>query len=294
LKVAILGTENSHAWCFSSTLLGKDGSKYFPELDLIGVYGDKNTEDGKLGNEKVAEGSNCPHFADHYNDYLEEAEAILVTARDGKNHLKYAYEYLKKGIPVWLDKPVVGSVEDAEELVKLVKEYGSPICGGSSLAFTDEIVEAAEYVKNHKDEVLGGHIISPIQPDSEYGGFWFYGQHLVQMVTAVFGTDIKRVKAERIGDSVQITYYYDNYVVTAFGGSGFGITVYNNANECNAKSIQLGSDFFMPELKEFYHMTQTGKGVEDLREFLAPVYIIDATVRAYEENKTVEVKLPNF
>ncbi len=68
MKVAILGTDNSHAWVFSSTLLGKDGSKYYPELDLIGVYGDVNTEDGKLGNEKVAEGSACPHFADHSND----------------------------------------------------------------------------------------------------------------------------------------------------------------------------------------------------------------------------------
>ncbi len=294
MKVAILGTDNSHAWVFSSTLLGKDGSKYFPELDLIGVYGDKNTEDGKLGNEKVAEGSGCPHFADHYNDYLDEAEAIMVTARDGKNHIKYAYEYLKKGIPVWLDKPVVGSVEDAEKLVELVKEYGSPVCGGSSLVFTKEIVEAAEYVKNNKDTVLGGHIVSPIQPDGEYGGFWFYGQHLVQMVTAVFGTDVKSVTAERNGDTVQITYHYENYNVTAFGGSGFGVTVYNNKNECSSKSITLSSDFYMPELKEFYHMTQTGKGVEDLREFLAPVYIIDATIRAYEENKTMEINIPNM
>ena len=87
MKVAILGTENSHAWVFSERLLGKDGTKYFPELDLIGVYGDKNTEDGQLGNEKVAEGSACPDFADHYNDYLDEADAIMVTARDGKNHL---------------------------------------------------------------------------------------------------------------------------------------------------------------------------------------------------------------
>lgn len=294
MKVAILGTENSHAWLFSSKLLNKNGEKFFPELDLIGVYGDENTPDGKLGNEKVAEGSACPHFAKHYNDYVDEADAVMITARDGANHLKYAREYLKKGIPVWLDKPVVGSVRDAMELAELTQRYGSPVCGGSSLIYTEEMIRAADFVKQHKDSVLGGHIMSNIKMDSVYGGFWFYGQHLVQMVTAVFGTDVKTVTATRIGDSVRIVYHYDRYDVTAFGGTGFGVAVYCNSEQCSAESITLGSDFYMPELMDFYHMSQTGKGVENIREFLAPVFIIDATIRSFEENKTMGITIPEF
>lgn len=294
MKVAILGTENCHAWFFSAKLLGKDGSKYFPELDLIGVYGDKSDPEVGIGNEELAKMSACPRFAEHYNDFLDEADAIMVTARDGRNHLKYAYEYLKKGIPVWLDKPVVGSVDDAKKLVEMMREYGSPVCGGSSMVFTKEIVEAAEYVKNNKDSVLGGHIVSPIQLDSEYGGFWFYGQHLVQMVTAVFGTDVKSVKAERNGATVLVTYYYDNYTVTAFGGSGFGVTVYKTTGVCSAESISLPEDFYMPELMEFYDMTKTGKGASDMSEFLAPVFIIDATVKAYEQGKEIKIEIPEL
>lgn len=292
MKVAILGTENCHAWFFSAKLLGKDGSKYFPDVELIGVYGDKSDPEVGIGNEELAKMSACPRFAEHYNDFLDEADAIMVTARDGDNHLKYAYEYLKKGIPVWFDKPVVGSVEDALKLAEMSKKYGSPICGGSSLVFTKEIVEASEYVKEHKDEILGGHITSQISMKNDYGDFWFYAQHMVQMVTAVFGTDVKSVTATTEGNTILAVYHYENYDVTAFGGTGFGVTVYKNNHDTISKSITLPEDFYMPELIEFYNMTQTRKGVRDFAEFFAPTFIIDATIRAYETGKEISVDYP--
>ena len=49
-KVAILGTENSHAWHFAGALKGINGGKLFEDIDLIGVYGDPSAEDAQKGN----------------------------------------------------------------------------------------------------------------------------------------------------------------------------------------------------------------------------------------------------
>lgn len=112
-KVAILGSENSHAWHFAAALSDKDGSRLYQDIELIGVYGDISREDGRKGNEEIAKVSSCPHFAGHYDDFLSEADAVMVTARHGDNHLKYAYKYIEKGIPVWIDKPITANEADA-------------------------------------------------------------------------------------------------------------------------------------------------------------------------------------
>ena len=41
-------------------------------------------------------------------------------------------------------------------------------------------------------------------------------------------------------------------------------------------------------------MVRTGEGVQSYRDFVLPVYVIDATIRAFEENKTVEISVPEI
>ena len=57
----------------------------------------------------------------------------------------------------------------------------------------------AEKVKNLGGNILGGHVTAPVSMENPYGGFWFYTQHLVAMVTTVFGPKIKSVRAFRVG-----------------------------------------------------------------------------------------------
>lgn len=291
-KVAILGSENSHAWHFAAALSDKDGSRLYQDIELIGVYGDISREDGRKGNEEIAKVSSCPHFAGHYDDFLSEADAVMVTARHGDNHLKYAYKYIEKGIPVWIDKPITANEADAAALAALAKKHRAPICGGSSLVHTDEIKRLCAYVKENRADVLGGHVTAPVNLENDYGGFWFYSQHLVQMITAVFGIDVKSVTAKRENNSVRAVYRFEDFCVTAFFGTGYTASVYKSGYDAVSCNIHLGDDYFLPELNDFYQMIKTGRGVADFREFIAPVILIGATKRAFEENRETAVTIP--
>lgn len=216
----------------------------------------------------------------------------MVTARHGGLHLEYAREYIKKGIPVWIDKPITCSTQEACEMVELAKEHGCPITGGSGVPLLPEMTQLRENIKSFKDNILGGHVTAPLNMDNPYGGFWFYTQHLVQMMTSVFGTQVRRAEAVKEEKGVSAKYYYDNFNVTAFFGAGYTVTVYTNAYGAAATEVTVAGEFYVPELKEFYNVIKSGKSNMTYNEFIAPVYIIDATIKAFSENKTVELSIP--
>lgn len=292
IKVAILGSENSHCGQFASVLAPKDGNKLYSDVELIGVYGERGEAGVTEGNDAVARMSTCTVFADDKDAFLEEADAVMVTARDGGKHLKYAENYIKKGIPVWIDKPITRSVSEVLELVNLAKAHGAILSGGSSLEFNESVNKFAHIAGENKSEILGAHITAPVNMDNPYGGFWFYTQHLVAMITTIFGTDIKSVRALRTPNGVHALYYYDSFTVSAFYGAGYSVTLYTGRVSALSESFELPRDFYMPELETFYRVIKTGKPDKTARDYIAPVYILAATVDAFEKNTEIAIDIP--
>ena len=154
IKVAILGCENSHCWHFASVLAPLDGNKLYKDVELLGVYGEPGEPGVKEGIEAVGKMSICKVFADDKDAFLEDADAVMVTARDGAKHLRYAENYIKKGIPVWIDKPITRSVNEVIELVKLSRKYGAVLSGGSSLEFHSSIKNTQSFIRKRKKKFL--------------------------------------------------------------------------------------------------------------------------------------------
>ncbi len=292
IKLAILGSENSHCCCFASVLAPLDGKKMFEDVELIGVFGEKDEPGVEQGNAGVEKVSTCRVFAEDKDDFLETADAIMVTARDGAKHLKYAENYIKKGIPVWIDKPITRSTKEVLELLDLAKKHGAILSGGSSLELNESVKKFAEIVKEGKTEIVGGHLTAPVNMDNPYGGFWFYTQHLVAMLTTIFGTDVKSVRALRTVNGVQAIYNYEKFSVTAFYGAGYSVTLYTDGFNAKAEEIILPDDYFKGELEAFYNVIKTGKPDKTEREYVAPVYLLEATIEAYEKNKEIFIDIP--
>ena len=294
IKIAILGIENSHAWSFASALAPKEGEKQYPDFELIGFYGEKGREDVKIGMERLAGVSSCTRYAEHYDDFLGEADAIMVTARHGGDHLKYARKYLEAGIPVWLDKPITASIEDFVEVARLAKQYGSTVTGGSTLYYTEGIQEARKFVLENPDFAIGGAVSAPVNMVNDYGDFWFYTQHLAEMMLSVFGTDVRSVRAVKNADSVSAIYKYDNFTVNAFYGGDYAITVYGKDMKTFAPKVDLGGARFTDELVPFLDAIKTGKVDRDLDYLKYPVALIDATIRAFTEDKEIAIAVPEI
>ena len=121
-KLAILGCENSHA---NSFLNHVKETKYKDFVEFVGVYSDEIDAANKLAEEFGV------YVAKDYDEFVGKVDAVVITARHGDNHYKYAKPYLKTGIPMFIDKPITISETEANEFLKVLKERNIRVSGGS-------------------------------------------------------------------------------------------------------------------------------------------------------------------
>lgn len=292
IKLAIIGAESTHAWQFASALKGKNNEKLFDDVELLGVYADISTQEGKIGVEKIKEVSGCSVFANSYDEFADTADAVMITLRDGGMHLKAAQQYIRKGIPVWIDKPFACSKEEACNMIDMAKRYKCPLTGGSAIPRLPEVKEFIKKISALDKNITGGHITAPVNMVNNYGGFWFYTQHLVQMMTAAFGNDIVGVRAFKDNNGVTAMYFYNEFSVTARFGAGYSICVYDKSSSTHIKEIKLDANtYFFPELYDFYNVIKTGKSDMSHTDIALPVFIIEATIHSYMKNEYVKIDM---
>jgi hypothetical protein len=79
-------------------------------------------------------------------EVVKESDVILIEYPDFRRVLEFARPALEAGKPVFMDRPFIDSVANAEEIVRLSKANNAPIMCGSSLEFQIEIPEIKKFV----------------------------------------------------------------------------------------------------------------------------------------------------
>ena len=282
-KIAILGCENSHANAFLDLII-KD--KVYTDIEVLGVYSDDIEAANKLKDEYGVE------VAKSFDEYVGKVDGIVITARHGDNHYKYAKPYISSGIPMFIDKPITVSEKDAEEFKAELIKNNVKISGGSSLKHPAGIEELKKAVAEKEyGEVYGGILRAPVSMANDYGDFFFYSQHLVQMTGEVFGYYPNSVKAFRNKDGINCTVRYDACDVNLefIDGNYKYFAGISCENDFVVKTISLDG-CYAKEFSEFYTILTGGKQPQDYDEFFAPVYVMNAIDRSLKNGTEEFVK----
>ena len=273
-KVAILGCENSHANNFLKAVLV---DKIVDDIEFVGVYSHEPEAMQKLNEE-----FGVP-VATSYDEFVGKVDGIIITARHGDNHYKYAKPYIDSGIPLFIDKPITVSEEEAVDFMRRLKEKNTPISGGSSLKqdiYIKQLKQAA--ADRVGGATLGGLVRAPYQKENPYGGFYFYAQHLVEMVCEIFGRFPLTVTAKENGGQLHVLFRYEDYdCVGLFCDNNYYYYASRMA-ESDVQSFVIPSteDWFYEEFKEFYGILSGAKQTITYEEFISPVFIMNAIQRS--------------
>ena len=85
---------------------------------------------------------------------LSKVDAVLLSSVDGRAHLAQARPAIAAHKPLFIDKPLASTLEDAREIARLAKEAGVPWFSSSSLRF-GEIGRDHEIRRRHRRDRLG-------------------------------------------------------------------------------------------------------------------------------------------
>ena len=282
MKIAILGVENSHADAFGK--LVKENPKY-SDIEIVGVY----SEDEEAV-KRLIDAGYTTYGAKTPDEFLGKVDGVLITARHGNNHHKYAMPYVKAGVPCFIDKPFCANLELANELAQTAKDNGALLCGGSCLKFIDEIKSLARMVRNKK--VSYGTVACPVSMVNNNGGFWFYSQHLVELLITIFGRKIKSITAycpDQEKNRVTVIFNYGTFDVTGFYTANYRYTASLMTEDKNIYSAFCDdvAYTYINEFDEFVEMVKSGVMQHSYDDLLYPVKVLDAIERSYKEKKEI-------
>ena len=278
-KIAILGCENSHADAFCDYALNSGKIK---DVEIVGVYSDE-----EAANERLREKFGV-YTAKSYDEFVGKIDGLMITARHGDNHYKYAKPYIESGIPMFIDKPITISEEDAVEFMKELKANNVRVTGGSCCVYDSLVqhlksaIECGRYGKAY-----GGFLRAPLGANEKYGGFFFYSQHLVQVMCEIFGYYPESVKMYEKNEVVTYVARYKDYdIIGEFVDGNF--TYYASVSlEKNiiGDTYIVDASCFAVEFEEFYDLLKGDAQRQSYEEFIAPIFILNAMQRSLLSGK---------
>ncbi len=275
-KIAILGCENSHADAFLTCIREKEE---FRDVEVVGVYSDDRT-----AAERLREKFGAPVMAD-CADCVGTLDGLVITARHGDNHYKYAKPYLESGIPMFIDKPITVSEEDAVAFMGALAEKGIRVCGGSSLKQDIHVQKLREERETaFGGRTVGGFVRAPYQGENPYGGFYFYAQHLVEMVCEIFGRFPLSVTAKQNGGQIHVLFHYEEYDCVGLFCDQQYVYFASRMSETAVTNYVIPStdEWFYREFEEFYQLLGGAPQATSYEAFASPVFIMNAIERSLQ------------
>ncbi|MBE6920135.1 MAG: Gfo/Idh/MocA family oxidoreductase [Ruminococcaceae bacterium] len=282
-KIAILGCENSHANNFLRVIYKE---KLVSDVEVVGVYSYDMEAAQKLHEEYGVA------VAESYDAFVGKVDGIMITARHGDNHYKYAKPYLDSGIPMYIDKPITCTEADAKAFMQELKDRNVRVSGGSLCVLNRYIQELKQTVLEEKcGKVIGGYLRAPIIMDSPHGGFFFYAQHLAQSMMEIFGYYPESVLTWQKGENVYCDVHYADYDVdlTYTGGCWkyYGSVSGNDDLVCKQFT---NDDIFEKGFVEFHNLLEGKPQKQTYEDFFAPVFVLNAMYRSLQSGQVERVK----
>jgi Predicted dehydrogenases and related proteins len=212
----------------------------------------------------------------------------MVTARHGGDHLRMAEKFIEAKIPAFIDKPFTVTPDDAVKLRELARKNGVPICGGSCCGFVEDAEIAAEIWKQNGAKKDGhrpsGVIHSPVSMVNDYGNFFFYSQHLVQIMCEIFGYYPEAVSLKSRGETADGYVKYADFHVDVRYTTDYTYKVEIAASDGATfeRVIDINKDGYSREVDTFCDMVRTGKMHRDYDALSAPVFILNAMQKSMD------------
>ena len=232
LRVGMIGLDTSHCIAFTKILNDEKSPQHIPGCHVVAVY-PKGSPDIESSVSRVPDYMKQitalgVEVVDDLDKLVEMVDCVLLETNDGRPHLEQVAPVLKKGLPVFIDKPIAGSLTDAVAIFELSRHYKTPLFSSSSLRYST----GAQALRGGSlGKITGCDTYSPCSLEATHPDLFWYGIHGVEMLFTVMGTGCESVTRTSSTNFDQVTGQWSDGRIGTFrgirsGGGGYGGTAF--------------------------------------------------------------------
>ncbi len=269
IKAGIIGfsESNGHPYSFSSIINGFSEEYYLKSewnviLDYLkkqpeSNFGFKNvkvthafTQDFKI-TQSICNCSFIENACKSIDELFDAVDAIIIARDDWQSHLELARDFLKRGIPVFIDKPLSLSFEEMKFFEKYI--YNAKLMSCSGFRFCEEL----DNIRNDKSKIddiffITGNILNDLEK---------YGIHLIDALSGISNEFHSFYSVERTLTK------HDQYHIKYKNGKEFMLNCLGDVKKIfnlklignkNIIDLNLNNNFsaFRRTLKNFFYMIE--------------------------------------
>ena len=289
LRIGVIGTDTSHVPAFAKLLNGDPNAPdHIAGARVVAVYkgGSKDIEESIGRVDRYADEVKTAYGVEIAPDIptlLTKVDVVLLESLDGRVHLEQARPVIAAHKPLFIDKPLAATLEDAREIARLAKAAGVPWFSSSSLRF-GAIGTAMTKLPGLTGATTWGP--GPFEAHHPLELAW-YAIHPVELLYTIMGTGCESVtriagkdadvivgrwKDGRIG-TVNAVRPYSDYGAVAFRG--------RESVESHPKAG--AATDYRPLVAEIVKFFQTGQPPVSNEETLEIFAFMDAAQRSKDQ-----------
>jgi len=305
IRVGIIGTTTSHVPAFTGAINDPKAEGDLADVEVVaafmgGVEDNPSSWDRRQKYADVLKEKGCTIY-DTIEEMLQHVDAVLLEEVDGRPHLQWAKPVIEAGKPLFIDKPMGGSLADVVEIFRLAKEHDAPCFSSSSLRFASGF-QAARSGESSFGQVMGCDAYSPCSLEEHHPDLFWYGVHGVEILFTIMGPGCKKVTRVHTEGADVVVGVWEDGRIGSFRGlregkRGYGATVFGS------KGVGPAGDYegYVPLVVEIAKFFKTGKppvSAEETTELFAfmeaadeskrqggvPVSIADVLAKARQAN----------
>ena len=196
MKIGMVGLDTSHCEAFTEILhndtlpyhvAGAEISAAFPGGSNLTAF----SRDRVAGITEKMRDEKGVKICDSIAEMAEGMDAFMLESVDGRQHLEQFKMLAEYGKPVFMDKPMACSFEDAKNIAAIAKDKNIPLMTASAIRYASGI----DKLHDPEAQIYSCEAFGPMNLPDDYPAYFWYGIHSAELLYSFMGKGCKTVQA---------------------------------------------------------------------------------------------------
>lgn len=285
IRAGIIGLDTSHVVAFTKLFNDPKSTGDIANVKIVAAFAG-SSPDIASSRERVEQFTNevrgmGVEIVDSVPALLSRVDVVLIESVDGRPHLQQARQVFEAEKPVFIDKPLAGSLVDAIAIADLGSKHHVPWFSSSSLRFGPGLEKLKHDPK--LGAIVGCDAWSPCHLEKTHPDLYWYGIHGCELLYTYMGTGCEQVtRVQTDGTDLVMGVWKDGRVGTfrgiRQGKEDYGAMVFGTKANLQAPGYE-GYKPLVEQIATFFRTHEPPVGAEETIELMTFMEAADESKR---------------